>query len=489
MKKEKGFSYSDFGRIEGYFLDEELARDIEITDFEYTINNMKLSRNDKTAFISFTKESLKAALGVEKNWPNVEVYVKANYMSIALYVTEVPIEELSSTLAQFIVPNVWEFMHQVGSYIRERVDIPIIAITGSVGKTTTRMMIEHLLNEDYRVLSNRGNHNTRFAIPLYMSKLVQDPDILSLEVSLNALNNRGKGPQSTFIKPTIAVLTSVGAAHMSTMKNIDHLTRHKANIFKGLDTRGIAIINFDIPLEQRKIVFTAAKEQTDRIFTYSMLNPSADVFLVSMEESKDLSKITISMGGKLYTYHLKLASKGIVENSLASILVLKAMGLEPDKYLQRFADFCSLPKIMEKKIGTINGRKVTIIDDTHNAAIPSMINAINSFGSRAHYYNGKKILVLGQVADLGRFSDSLHEMLMPYINESGADLLLGYGEAMRKVVSEANISSKWYSTMDEYLEALVKEIVEDSFILLKGSVSASDYNRISPLLDKLLVKM
>lgn len=141
---------------------------------------------------------------------------------------------------------------------------------------------------------------------------------------------------------------------------------------------------------------------------------------------------------------------------------------------------------MERKRGFIDGKKVDIIDDTHNAAIPSMINAIESFTKRTGYYSGKKMLVLGQVADLGTFSQELHEKLIPSINQSGADILLGYGEGMRKVVHSVGIPALWYETMEEYLKVVREKITEDSLILLKGSVSASDYNRISPLLSRVM---
>lgn len=486
MKKAKAFKIKDFSKIDGYFLNEEIVSTLHITNFEYTINGMRRTSDSNTAFISFTKERIKKAIKVDKPWPNTDDFVLKNATQVALYITETPVMALIDSVPQFIVPDTWEFMHQLGSYLRQQTDIPVIAITGSVGKTTTRMMIEHLLQDDYQVLSNRGNHNTRFAIPLYMSKLVQSPDVLNLEVSLNALNYRGKGPQSIFVRPTIAVLTSIGFAHMSTMKDLNSLAKLKANIFDGLDADGTAIINYDIPLEQRNIALSAARERTDHILSYSMTDSDADLYLVSMKELKDLTEVTISYQGALYTYYLCLSSAGIVENSLAVILTLKAMGLDLDAFLPRFSTFHSLPKVMERKRGYIDGKKVDIIDDTHNAAIPSMINAIESFTKRTGYYGGEKMLVLGQVADLGAFSKDLHEKLIPPINQSGADILLGYGEGMRKVVHSVDIPALWYETMEEYLKVVREKITEDSLILLKGSVSASDYNRISPLLSKVM---
>lgn len=487
-RTSKPFTKSDFNKMEGYFLNEDLATSIFITNFEYTNVGIKNADDPNSAFISFTRERIKSAIGADRNWPNGDIVVEELKSSLALYVTEKPILELSTIVPQFIVPDTWEFMHQVGTYLREQMDTPVVAITGSVGKSSTRMMIEHLLEEDFNVLSNKGNHNTRFAMPLYMTKLVQAPDVLNLEVSLNALNYRGKGPQSAFIRPTIAVLTSVSFAHMSTMPDLNGLAKLKSNIFEGLNSDGTAIINKDISVEQREIAIESAKRRTKNILTYSMLDDTADMYLLSVKELKDITEVTVSFHGQLYTYYLSLSSIGMVENSLASILVLKTMGLDIEQYLSRFSTFYSFPKVMERKRGYIDQKKVDIYDDTHNAAIPSMINAISSFTNKVPYYSGKKLLVLGQVADLGKFSEQLHEGLIPHINNSGADMLLGYGEAMKKVVDSVSLPSKWFSNLEDYLVEIRKQIDEGSLILLKGSISASDYNQISPLLDKLLQK-
>ncbi len=97
---------------------------------------------------------------------------------------------------------------QISEKIRSNFVQPIVAITGSAGKTSTRMMISHLFQNE-KVLENRGNHNVRFAIPLYLSKLVSEPDMLNLEVSVNALNSYDTGSMSNLVQPEIAIVTSI----------------------------------------------------------------------------------------------------------------------------------------------------------------------------------------------------------------------------------------------------------------------------------------
>lgn len=482
--KPKPFTKEDFKNFSGDFLNEAITEEMYVTNFEYTAAGLNNTDTSHIGFIAFTEERMKESLGLKRGWPDGNLVVKKKPEQFEVLITENPIEELKDRVPQFIVPNTWEFMYQVGNYLRTNTDIPVVAITGSVGKSSTRMMIEHLLGEDYSVLSNKGNHNTRFAMPLYMTRMVQSPDLLNLEVSLNALNYKDKGPQTLFIKPTISVLTSVSYAHMSGMADLNTLTEFKANVFKGLQKDGVAIINQDIQSEQFELAVTLAKEQTSNILTYSLTDTSADLHLLSMKELKDFTEVTISYQSNFYTYCLGLPSAGMVENSLAAILVLGTLGVDIDNYLPRFSTFRSLPKIMEKKRGYIEGKKVDILDDTHNAAIPSMINAIVSFSQKVPYYNGKKLLVLGQVADLGKHSEKLHKKLIPYINNSGADVFLAYGEAMKKIVLETRIPSLWFDDLTSYLSTIKRTISDNSLILLKGSVSGSDYKKISSLLDQ-----
>ncbi len=122
------------------------------------------------------------------------------------------------------------------------------------------MMISHLFQNE-KVLENRGNHNVRFAIPLYLSKLVSEPDMLNLEVSVNALNSYDTGSMSNLVQPEIAIVTSIGEAHLSSLKDTIGVARHKAKIFEGLKQDGTAIINTDIGEEELAILMTAAKKK------------------------------------------------------------------------------------------------------------------------------------------------------------------------------------------------------------------------------------
>lgn len=482
-----GLKKADFQQFNGVFFDEGHMSLKEITDFEYFPADVK-QINLQRAFLDLSDERIEKITGKAVKWQHREQFIRQNHEKFGLLVTERPIESLRDKLPQFIVPDVWEFMHEVAAFLRSKFTGPVIGITGSVGKSSVRLMLEQLLKPEYRILSNRGNHNTRLAIPLYLLKLAQNPEIALLEISLNALNSRDRGPQSLLVEPTIAILTSVDFAHVRGVQDLQVIAQIKSRIFAGLVSGGTAIINGDIDSTLLESILFEAGKTTGQLLTYSMSGKSdADLYLVQRKTLKELTEVTVAYRGIRYTYQLSLASDGMIENSMAAFLTLCSLGLDPQRYMERLQTFKSLPKVMEKHSGRLAGKQVTIIDDTHNAAIPSMINGIRAFAQQTVYYSGRKILVLGQVADLGEHTEKLHEELVPIIDTSGADLLLAYGSAMEAVVAKTRIPADWFSDMDSYVTRVLEEVTDHSLLLLKGSVSGSDYHKISERLLKRLV--
>lgn len=469
-----------FSSLNGYFWPEETHTIAEeIKDFEYYPRDPQTMVGDGVAFIELSDRRLTEITGKPVTWPDRRKYLKTHYRRFSLLITEAPVEELKAKLPQFIVPDAWEFMYEISKQLRREFDGEVIAVTGSVGKSSLRLMLNHLLEGTCQVQSNRGNHNTRLAIPLYMTKLIKKPDILNLEVSLNALNSRDRGPQSRLVKPTIAILTSVDFAHMTGVKDLSLLAKVKSRIFEGLQPSGTAIINHDIALEALREVKAAAESSGAKILTYSMKGNEADLRLIRATKLKYLTEVTIELGQKYFTYYMEIASDGMVENSLAALLTMYALKMDIEDYMQKLQNFRSLPKVMALHSGRYQGMEVDIIDDTHNAAIPSMVNAIRAFREKTVYYSGKKILVLGQVADLGDQSAALHGTLVTEIDRSRADRLLAYGEAMKAVAEKTAIPAAWFDNLTAYEAAILQEISDQSLLLLKGSVSGSDFNKIS----------
>lgn len=438
----------------------------EINDFEYIYGSVS---DSKTAFISIPTHRWKEFIGKESKLKNGNIYINFNKQKPGLIITE---EEYDNTeVPQIIVSNIIEALKTIGLHMRENYKNPLIAITGSNGKSSTRLMLGHLLS-DYEIFQNRGNNNTRSAIWLNLCKLVKKPDFALFEVSLNALNNRGN--MSLVVKPDIAIVTNIGEAHLSTLKDTKTVAEFKSRIFEGISENGTIIINDDTL--HSDFLYEKALLNTKNIIKYSMKNSYDILKNVHSYASKGQQTVNVEIKEEKYSYNINMLGKGMVENSIASMLVLKVLNINPNSVLDKFNDFKSLPKVMEiKTIVNKHNQNITVIDDTHNASLPSYINAVESFNQQSRFYKGNKVLILGKISDMGDETLDIHNRIVPLIEKSDADYILCIDDPMQAVtVQVKNKNIIWYKDRDLMLKDIMFFLNDDSLILFKSSVTDSD---------------
>ncbi len=457
-------------------------KDLVINNFEFDPVHFN-DNHPGNCFISISRERWNQSNKVQTNWIDGNKKILDHFHKCSLIITETPVEELKERVTQLIVDNSFAAIKKIAKAARKKMKNPVIGITGSVGKSTTRLMLEHLLEGKGSIVATRGNHNTQAGVPLYGAKLSRNPDFGILEISLNALNNRGN--QSLVVRPDICIITSIGEAHLTTLHSTENIARFKARIIDGLTPEGAVILNKDINEKEFNILYNKAKEKTERIRTYSMRDLNADLYLRNIIHSKYDTKVQFHYKGKDYEYKIKMPGLGIIENSLAAFLCIAELGYPIDEFLHKMENFKSLDKVMDlKQIETRDGRKVDLLDDSHNAAVPSMKNAIETFKNKQSFYSGTKILALGQIADLGEDSQKLHDELVPLILSSGADYVFGHGKYMRKVIRQlpAEMVGGWFDNARDLARRIPMYCSNDSLVLLKGSFSGSDFRLTSRLL-------
>lgn len=473
----QGFSKQELKDVlAGNYLN-DFADDFVINNFEIDPIHFHASNKRGNGFISISNMRWNHANHKQTTWISGNEKIIHCYETCEVIITEEPIESLRNIVMQLIVEDSFAVIKKLAIAARKKMTHPVIGITGSVGKSSTRLMLEHLLSEK-TIVATRGNHNTQVGVPLYGAKLCSNPDVGIVEISLNALNNRGN--QAKVIQPDIAIVTSIGEAHLSTLHTKENIAKFKARIFDGLKRGGLAIINRDI--EEFEILYNKAKERTDYIKTYSFNNQQGDLFLKKMTHRKYCTEIEFHYNNKDYCFELKMPSNGMIQNSLCALLCVAEMGLELNNLLEKMTEFKSFDRVMElKQLQTLDQRSVDILDDTHNAAIPSMINAMETFKVKAPFYEGTKILVLGQVQDLGEQSQQLHDALLPKLLSSGADYVFGHGRLMRKVIKNlpTDMVGGWFDNAKDLARRIPMYCSDQSFVLLKGSVSGSDFRKTS----------
>lgn len=438
----------------------------EINDFEYIYG---LVSNSQTAFISIPSHRWADLTGKNSKLKDGNSYINFNKQKPGLIITEEEYDD--KEVPQIIVSNIIDAMKKIALYMRENYKNPLVAITGSNGKSSTRLMLGHLLS-DYEIFQNRGNNNTRSAIWLNLCKLVKNPDFALFEISLNALNNRGN--MSLVVKPDIAILTNIGEAHLSTLKDTKTVAEFKSRIFEGISENGTIIINDDTL--HSDFLYEKALLNTKNIIKYSMKNSYDILRNVHSYASKGQQTVNVEIKEEKYSYNINMLGKGMVENSIASMLVLKVLNINLNSVLDKFNDFKSLPKVMEiKTIVNKHNQNITVIDDTHNASLPSYINAVESFNQQSRFYKGNKVLILGKISDMGDETLDIHNRIVPLIEKSDADYILCIDDPMRAVtVQVKNKSITWYKDRDLMLKDFMFFLNDDSLILFKSSVTDSD---------------
>lgn len=267
--------------IGGELKDAHNAKTNEIDDFE-TI--YKFVKNKKTAYFSPNKETWARELGRNKNALDGNDLVDRQNEEIGLIITERYISDLKFSVPQIIVEDSVQAFKKLAIYIRNQYKNPVIAITGSMGKSSTRMLTTSLLS-DFDVLENRGNNNVRSAVYNNMLKLIKNPDFAVIETSLNAINYLEN--TAIYLKPDIAIITGIGEAHFSTFKSVKDIAKIKTRIFEGLADNGVAIINNDT-LYAGYLV-DKARENTNNVLTYSIKKDSnADYILCKDPELRQV---------------------------------------------------------------------------------------------------------------------------------------------------------------------------------------------------------
>ncbi|MDU5511468.1 Mur ligase family protein [Enterococcus gilvus] len=452
---------------------------INIDFFDHQINQFLKDKTDNTlgSFI-YIPESRRTKIRMRAgaNRSMVLSFLNDEKNSIAVLITEEPMDELYDTVPQIIVDNTWETYKKIATFQRNLFARPVVSFTGSVGKSTTRLLCCALYEASSKsVLTNdRYGSNIRTIIPRFLTQLDMQ-DVALLEVSINALTNFDGGPISPVIQSDVAVITQVGGAHLGDFKNtgdpIMELAKRKANIFKGMKKNGLAILNLDM---QPKVLNYLEKEASScdlNIQYFSLKNSKSDAYILEKKYFREYTEVIVSVGKEKTVIKLNMPTDGVLCDLLAALLVYKYLGNDIKDLYDALENFKSLDDELE--IFEIEGEnsKYTIVDDTHGSTIFSAINSISFFEHRGDFYNGKKILVTETCEDLGEHAHQLNSELLPHIVNSNIDIFIGYGDENIKNLVESlkkeNFTAFWIPNLQSLFKVLENQ-PSDSVMFIKS---------------------
>ena len=367
----------------------------------------------------------------------------------ALIVEKTPDDELLKKYPNISIVKVEDSikaLQQMATFKREKYNIPVIAVTGSVGKTSTKDIIAKVVSKKYKTLKTEGNYNNYIGLPLTILKL-EDHEALVVEMGMNHFGEISV--LTNIAKPTIAVITNIGTSHIGILGSRENILKAKLEILEGLKQEGKIVINND-----NDLLHEWNKDEKKAI-TYGIENKS-NVTAENIEITENGSTYTV---GK-YKVKVPISGTHFIYNSLCAIAVGKLLDIEMDKIIEGISKLELTKKRMETK--EVNG--CTIINDAYNASYESMKYALEYL---RNIKGKRKIAVLGDMLELGNFSEELHKKVG---KEVEADILITVGKASKEIANESKVKEIYTFEDNASVANMLKKIMkEGDVILLKAS--------------------
>ena len=375
-----------------------------------------------------------------------------------------------------VVEDPFAALKELAEYYRSKLTIPIVGITGSVGKTSTKEFIAGVLSEKYKVLKTEGNFNNEVGVPLTLLRIRKEHEAAVVEMGISEFGEMHR--LSKMVRPNICVITNIGQCHLENLKTRDGILQAKTEIFDFMDRDGEVCLNGD----DDKLC-NIKEVQGRKVHFFGMVpvgageNP-AEVY-ASDVESKGLwgSDAVLHMksgegGGEgCFKVQVPLPGRHMVLNAAAAACVARLLGLNKEQITEGIS-----------KVSAVSGRtnlirlhEYTLIDDCYNASPASMKAAIDLLGMA----DTTKVAILGDMFELGANSDAMHAEIGAYAVTSGVDRLICVGENAKHMYETAlkqageKQTVLYFTSRGELLTALKEQkcelIPQDATILLKAS--------------------
>ena len=350
---------------------------------------------------------------------------------------------------------------KIAKYKRSLYNIPVIQVTGSVGKTSTRDIIANVVRTKYKTLQTEGNLNNHIGLPTTLLKL-KDHEALVVESGMNHLGEISYLGEIT--KPTIAVITNVGTAHIGLLGSRENILKAKLEILENLKPGGTIVINNDNDMLNK----WAKEDKLYKKYTFG-IDEESDVMAYNIKIGNKSSTYNVKINNEEYTVNVPVSGKHFVYNSLCAIAIGNLLGISLENIIKGIETFSLTKNRMEVVKVKDN---VTVINDAYNASYDSMKPAIEYLKELPAK---RKIAVLGDMFELGEFSEEIHRKVGIEVVTHKIDILVTVGKLAKYIAEEAkylrmpekNIIS--LETTEEASEYLNKILQKDDAVLLKAA--------------------
>lgn len=374
------------------------------------------------------------------------------------------------------VKSTKEALKDLAEYYLSLFNIPVIAITGSVGKTSCKDMIASVLSMKYNVLKTEGNFNNEIGLPLTVFKLEKEHDVIVLEMGMNHFNEIYS--LSKIAKPSICVISNIGVSHIENLGSQDGILKAKSEIFAFMKEDGLAIINGDDDY------LLKIKDKLHKKYTFG-LNEENDYYSENIQVlGVEGIKGYVHTPKNKYEIILKVIGKHMIYNTLPAIIIGENLGLSNEQIQKGILEFTPT----KMRLNMYNSDGITIIDDAYNASPDSMKSAVNtlvSLDSKNRY-----VAILGDMFELGEYSIEAHRMVGKHVASSNIDLLICVGNDAKYIYKEAinngmnSENVKYYEDKENIIKEINSIILDKDIVLVKASRGM----HLEKIIDKIKVR-
>ncbi len=339
---------------------------------------------------------------------------------------------------------------------RARFSVPVIAVTGSNGKTTSKEMIASVMQAAFgdAVLATQGNFNNDIGLPLTLLKLDDSHRVAIIEMGMNHPGEIAY--LAAIARPTVALVTNAQRAHLAGMGSLDSIASEKGSLFTGLAADGFAVFSADEPwgdlwraqIGKRRVMTFSCEQAADVTGRYQMHGLENRVGITAQGETIDID--------------LALPGAHNARNALGAATAALAAGIPLATVREGLAAFRGIKGRLQRKAG-LNG--AVLLDDTYNANPDSVCAGIDVLAATV----GKQILVLGDMGEIGEMSGQFHDEVGGYAKSQGIDRLLAFGESSAIAAHNFGEGAQHFKKIEALIEALKNELTPETIVLIKGS--------------------
>ncbi|MEI2563917.1 UDP-N-acetylmuramoyl-tripeptide--D-alanyl-D-alanine ligase [Vibrio metoecus] len=369
--------------------------------------------------------------------------------------------ELDADCSQLVVADTKQALGQLGAWVHAQCQTPTVAITGSCGKTTVKEMVASILSQKGQVLYTQGNFNNDIGVPLTLLRSTAEDDYAVIELGANHIGEIAY--TTALVKPDVALVNNVAAAHLEGFGSIDGVKRAKGEIYQGLREGAVAIVNLDSHGGEHWKAVLADKT----VKTFSATDHNADFYPRDVRLNP-LGVASFTLVTPIGEVDIELGIIG--QHNVANALAAAALSLEMGASLAEIGQgLAHLSKVKGRVDLTHLRDDITLIDDSYNASVPAMKAAVDLLGS----FSAVRWLILGNMAELGDESLALHQQVGEHAAPFSFEFVLTYGKDA-KVISDLCQGHHFATHQDmmTFIEQHIEQQGRAQVLLVKGANSA-----------------